>query len=211
MSSENERTVEFYEKYADLYRRRNEEDYATPRGRRDNERHSAYLVKTLENLPKSARMFEIGSGYGRDAKLIRSLGYEIQVSDVAESFLEELSKDGFAPVKFDLIRDNFPSKYDYILANAVLVHFTKDEVKAAVKKVYNALNSGGVFAVSFKQRSKGGEDWKANISGAAEKRYFSYWDVGEATTMLEETGFTVVSCQQIGGIRACWLDIICKK
>lgn len=211
MSTENERTVEYYERYAVLYRERNRVDYATSRGQRDDKIHSDYILKTLEGLPKSARMFEVGSGYGRDAKLIRAQGYEIQVSDVADSFLEMLRENWLEPVKFDLTQDGFPDKYDYILANAVLVHFTKDEVESAVEKVYNALNPGGTFAVSFKQRLGGGEDWKANIAEAPEKCYFSYWDVGEVTDMLERHGFTIVSCQQVGGMRACWLNIICRK
>lgn len=211
MSTENERTVEFYNQYADLYHQRNLEDYATPRGVRDDQIHQAYILKTLERLPKTAKMFEIGSGYGRDAKRIEELGYHIQVSDVAESFLKILRKEGFAPRKFDIVNDDFVDTYDYILANAVFVHLTKEEVVAAVRKIYQALNNQGIFALSLKQRLGGGEEWKANISGTKEKRYFSYWEIGEATAMLEATGFEVTHCQQNGGMRACWLDIITRK
>lgn len=211
MSSENERTVDFYEKYASLYCQRNEIDYATTRGQKDDKIHTDYIVRSLAGVPKSARMFEVGSGSGRDARLIRSLGYEIQVSDVADSFLKLLSGDGFEPIKFDLTRDNFSTSYDYILANAVLVHFTKDEVKATVAKIYEALNPKGIFVLSLKQRLGGGEEWKANIAGTSEKRYFSYWEIGEAKSMLEAARFRIIECRQNGGMRACWLDIICQK
>lgn len=107
MSIENEQTVDFYNKHADLYYERNLKDYATPRGIKDDQIHYDYLKSTLVNLPKDAKMFEIGSAYGRDAERINALGYNIQVSDVADSFLEMLEKAGFSPVKFDIIHDEF--------------------------------------------------------------------------------------------------------
>lgn len=211
MSIENEQTVVFYNKHADLYYERNLEDYATPRGVKDDQIHYDYLKSTLANLPKDAKMFEIGSAYGRDAERINALGYKIQVSDVADSFLEMLKKAGLSPVKFDIIHDEFKESYDYILANAVFVHLTKAETIAAIKKVYAALKPNGIFAFSLKQRLGSGEDWKNNIAGTTDKRYFSYWDVNEAREMLENIGFKILIYKQIGGMRACWLDIAVQK
>lgn len=211
MKTENERTLDFYNKHADLYLHRNQVDYSTSRGLRDDRVHQDYIRKTLNNLPKDAKMFEVGSGDGRDAKLINSLGYKIQVSDAVDSFIKILTENGFSPLKFNIVTDSFPDSYDYILANAVLVHLTKSEVKDAIKKVYAALNQNGIFATSFKQRLGGGEDWKANITGTSEKRFFSYWDINEARKMLEEAGFKILHFQQNGGMRACWIDFIVKK
>lgn len=211
MSTENERALDFYSKYADLYSLRNKKDYTTPQGLKEAKAHQDFIRKTVEGLPHSAKMFEIGSADGRDAKLINSLGYNIQVSDAVDSFMDMLTAEGFSPVKFNVVTDDFSDTYDYILANAVLVHLTKNEVKTVVQKIHAALKQNGIFVLSLKQRLGGGEEWKANIDGASGKRYFSYWDIDEAKTMLEAAGFEIIWARQVGGIRACWLELIVKK
>lgn len=106
MSIENDATLEFYAKHADLYQRRNVRDYATTQGLKDDETHAKYILATLAGLPLEAKLFEVGSGTGRDAALIRSRGYQIQTSDAVESFLDILRENGFNPVKFNLISDS---------------------------------------------------------------------------------------------------------
>lgn len=211
MSDQNNQTLGVYAKHAELYEQDTLADFtANPKkSERITKNHHAFLKQSLGNVHKEGKLFEIGSGYGRDAAYIRSLGYKIQTSDAVDSFIDRLRKESFEPIKFNLITDEFIGKYDYILANAVLVHFTKDEVRAAIKKVYDALERNGIFAFSLKQRMGGGEDYKTDIAG--EKRYFSYWDVGEIDKVVEKIGFEIISVKQLGGIRACWLDIIVKK
>lgn len=205
------RTLEFYNKHAALYCSRGEQYNADARGIKDNEARWDFLRKSLERLPKNAKMFEIGSGDGVDAKLINSLGYNIQTSDAAESFLLVLKTNGFAPVKFNVIDDDFPDSYDYILANAVFVHLTKPEVRATIRKVYDALNKGGRFVVTFKQRFDKDNEWKANIPGTTEGRFFSYWGIDEARIMLEDAGFKVIDCLDNDSLRASWLNFFAQK
>ncbi len=207
----NTQTLQVYENHADFYEKDTLADFRNnpEKAKKIIQTQQEFLKKSLENIPVSASLFEIGSGYGRDARFIRSLGYNIQTSDAVDSFIARLRRDDFNPVKFNLITDDFSQKWDYILANAVLVHFPKDKVESALKKVHGALHSGGVFAFSVKQKLGGGEDWKTDIAG--EKRYFSYWEEGEIEQLVRELGFEVVFIKQIGGIRACWLDVVVKK
>lgn len=211
MSIENDATLEFYAKHADLYQQRNAQDYTTAQGLKDDEVHSRYILESLEGLPKEARLFEVGSGCGRDAALIRARGYQVQTSDAVESFLDILKENGFAPIKFNLISDTFPDQYDYILANAVLVHFTKGECREVLRKVYNALNPGGIFAFSLKQYVENAPEWKSNIPGSDSKRYFSYWKPEEIEAELKLAGFKIKKIQQDEGMRANWLNIIAQK
>lgn len=211
MQSENDLTLETYEKEATLYERRNIADYSSARGRAETQKNQAFLADSLKEVAKDATLFEVGSGYGRDAHFIQSLGYNITVSDAAESFLARLREEGFEPVKFNIITDDFPTNLDYVLANAVLVHLTKAESHCVLQKVYDALSPGGVFAFSVKQRTGGGEEWKTNIEGSTAKRYFSYWDAGEIENVTESVGFEIASVTRVGGIRACWLKIVARK
>ena len=109
MSRENEITIEVYERFGDKYlERRNLRD-----GK--NDRRQEELLKTyVKGLPKNAKIFEVGSAGGKDAKYLRSLGYEnIIVSDVVNYFLGMLESEGFAPIRFNLIEDDFKETTDY--------------------------------------------------------------------------------------------------
>lgn len=129
MSTENDATVAFYKKYAGLYLQRNQVDYSKEQGRKDDNVHRDYILRSIAGLPKDARMFEVGSGSGRDAALIRSMGYDIQVSDVAEAFLVALKERNFEPISFDLVHDEFPGKFDYIISECRLgtLHKSRSE------------------------------------------------------------------------------------
>ena len=207
----NAKTLKVYAKHAAAYEQNTLSDFKNhpEKAKTIQTAQQTFLKNSLKTVAKTAKLFEIGSGYGRDALFIRSLGYDIQVSDAVDSFLDRLKQENFAPLRFNLITDDFPRRENYILANAVLVHFPKPEVVRALKKIYDALEPNGIFCFSLKQRAGGGEDYKTDIAG--EKRYFSYWDIGEIEPIVEKTGFSVVSVKTVGGIRACWLDIIAKK
>ena len=211
MSSQNDQTLRVYARHADLYEQDTLADFNnnSEKAEKIRKSHQAFLSKSLETISKDGKLFEVGSGYGRDAVFIRALGYSIQVSDAVDSFIERLKREDFESVEFNLITDDFIEKYDYILANAVLVHFPKDEVEKSIRKIYDTLNPNGVFTFSLKQRAGGGEDYKTDIAG--EKRYFSYWDIGEIERVVEKVGFKIALAKQVGGVRACWLDVIVKK
>ncbi|MDR3125474.1 MAG: aspartyl/glutamyl-tRNA amidotransferase subunit A [Candidatus Nomurabacteria bacterium] len=209
-SLENQRTVEIYEKYADVYEKQVTTIYTTEKGKINMEKHSKFLQKSLKSLPKTAILFEIGSGFGRDAKYIQSLGYSIQTSDAAKSFVERLKKEGLEPKQFNLLTDNFDRQYDYILANAVLIHFTKEEVRGVIQKIYNALSTGGRFVFSVKQRANNSED-SPDDEYMKEKRYYSHWSVEEIEKILAEIGFGISTFEPIDGIRTRFLSIIAEK
>lgn len=211
MSLENERTLEFYNKHADLYCLRGKKYYAESQGIKDNGANCEFIRNSLNDLPQNAKMFEIGSGDGRDAGFINSLGYNIQTSDAVESFLSILRDKGFSPIKFNVVNDNFADSYDYILANAVFVHLTKPEVEEAVQKVYNALGINGRFVVSLRRRMEGEKDWRANIPGTSDGRFFSFWDISEAEKMLRNVGFKIIYFRQKDKPNACWLEFIAQK
>lgn len=212
MSTENNQTLKVYANHADFYEHDTINDFNLDPAKTQKllDSHHAFLDASLKTILKTAQLLEIGSGYGRDAIYIRSLGYNLQVSDAVDSFVERLRRDNFTPINFNLITDKFTQKWNYILANAVLVHFPKPEVQKSLQKIYQALEPGGIFAFSLKQRAGGGEDWKTDIAG--EKRYFSYWDIGEAEKLIKSTtNFEIIFTKQVGGICACWLDLILKK
>lgn len=211
MSRENKETLDVYEELGDRYLERNATTMAgDSRLAEENKENQKFLELSLKGLPKTAKIFEIGSAGGRDMKHIRSLGYSnIMTSDAVERFIKILRDEGFPVKKFDLITDDFDEAYDYVLANAVLVHFTKKEAKAAIRKVFDSLSDGGVFAVSVKHKENHESEWVDKDVG--KKRFFTYWDKGEFVGFLEEVGYRVLSVEQRGGARSCWIKIVAQK
>lgn len=213
MSKENEKTIEVYEEFGGKYLERNEEAIKNnPRAKKDDERQKELLKTYMEGLPRDAKIFEVGSAGGGDAKYLHSLGYNnITVSDVADYFLKRLEREGLTPVRFNLIKDDFDDKYDFILCWAVLVHFTKDEAKTAILKMSEALKTGGRIALCVKHKEGCEEDWGDFCGQIGAKRYFSYWDKDELERCMERSGFKNIKIQQYGGARACWLQCCAEK
>ena len=75
--------------------------------------------------------------------------------------------------------------YDLILANAVLLHFSRGEFRAVLGKMAGALKPGGRFAFSLKQGE--GEHWSTMKLNAP--RYFCYWQPEHLPPLLREAGF----------------------
>jgi SAM-dependent methyltransferase len=211
MSPQNEQTLKVYEDFGEVYIQDLAKDSAAnpELGEKIQEKLHHYFRQSLAGVPKTGSFFEIGSASGRDAKYLESLGYKIQVSDAATSFIKLLKQKDFDPVQFNLITDEFKQKYDYILANAVLVHFTPTQVKVALNKIYIDLNPKGVFAFSLKQKDDQQEEWKNDVAGQA--RYFSYWSQSEIKDAVKEAAFTSVNITPGISFQSPWLHIIARK
>ncbi|MCL1876981.1 class I SAM-dependent methyltransferase [Candidatus Saccharibacteria bacterium] len=184
MSRENDETIAVYNSDVKRYVER-----FFSKDNDDNHRFVEGIIgRSLKNFPKDIAMFEIGAGPGEYAEYIESLGFKIEITDVADSFVEYLKSRGHVATKFNLITDDFAKKYDFILAIAVLLHLTKPEVIAAVKKIYGALNWGGVFVFSIKTGD--GEEFVDNGLGA--KRYFNYYQSDEILKVAHDAGFSII-------------------
>lgn len=153
-------------------------------------------------------MFEVGSGTGRDAFWLRENGWNVQCSDASATFVALLRDTGIPAQQFNLLEDPFPEgSCSAVLANAVLLHFTRDEFRRAVRKVWEALPDGGVFAFTVKEGE--GEGWSTAKMG--EPRFFTYWgerDLGEA---VRDAGFAHVDVEKVLRERGSRLWVVAHK
>lgn len=153
----------------------------------------------LYGLDKEAKIFEIGSATGRDAEYFRSKGYQVQTSDATLGFVDLLHDKGLDAVRFNVLEDEFPDKYDLILANAVYLHFTREQFDRAVMSAVQALNPQGRFAFSLKEGV--GSEWSNEKLGAP--RFFQYYSGQEILRKLSSLGIPhVVHCD--GG----WIHVV---
>ncbi len=168
-----------------------------------------WLDASLALIPESGTILEVGSGFGRDAEYIRGKGYAIECSDAVPKFIEILESKGFSARLINLLSDDIGGEYDMVVADAVLLHFTPEETKQVIDKIYHALKAGGVFALRMKQGD--GAVWTDAKLG--EPRYFYYWQEDELRQVLEGSGFTWqgMTTSHTEHNNADWMHIIVRK
>lgn len=156
-----------------------------------------WIDSNLDALNKNAKILEIGSGTGKDAKYFISRGYTIQLTDASLGFIDYLQREGFDARLLNVLEDDLGSEYDMIFADAVFLHFTESELITVLKKVFEALRPGGRLAFTLKEGS--GEESTMRKMGAP--RYFHYWQENEITKILNDAGFNDILITTDGDFR----------
>lgn len=165
-----------------------------------------WIDTALSDLPAKARLVELGSAFGRDAAYITAKGFEVECTDAVPGFVSQLQTRGFKARQFNAITDELGDQYDLILANAVMLHFTRDEFPFVLKKLFRSLKHGGRFAFSLKRGQ--GEAWSREKIGAP--RFFCYWEREDLAPLLSDAGFArwIIDEVQTERTHAQWLFII---
>lgn len=157
----------------------------------------------LSGLNTSAKIFEIGSGTGRDASYLKQLGYKVQVSDVTSAFVSMLTEDGWDAIRFDVVKDQLEGMWDLVFADAVLLHLTRDEFFLALEKVLRNLENNGRFAFTLKAGE--GEAYSSEKLGMP--RFFCYWQVSDVEAKLKEAGYSSWAVTEHPG----WIHVVAYR
>lgn len=218
MSEENRKTLEIYKQKAYMYLANNvEHDKIDPaRAKNKREKLEGLIKESFIELPKKAKVFEIGSGDGLNAKFIDSLGFDVTASDTADDFIEATRNQGLKTIKFDAIEDSFPEKYSAIFCWRVFVHFTKEDALKVIKKVYDNLEDNGIFifnAINREIKDIDNEwiDFEGEYHMGAE-RYYSYFCKEDLDKMIGQTKFQIKDFHKEGGENNNkWLVYVLRK
>ena len=218
MRIENKKTLEVYQKTAHLYLENSvEHDRLDPdKAKKKKEALEELIRISFESLPKGAKVFEIGSGDGTNAKYMESLGYDVTASDTADDFVEATRKQGLTTIKFDALEDDFPEKYFAVFCWRVFVHFTKEDALKIIKKVYNNLEENGIFvfnAINRETKEVDNEwvDFEGEYHMGVE-RYYNYFRQDELDDIISQTDFHVQDFHTEGGKnKNKWLVYVLKK
>lgn len=168
-----------------------------------------WIDQSLQGLPLDADILEIRSAFGRDAAYIESLGYTVHRTDATQGFVDYLVGQGYKAEHLNLLTDDIGKDHDLIFADAVLLHFDRDQVSQVLKKIQEGLSQSGRFAFSLKLG--GGEGWSDAKLGSP--RYFCYWQKDSIEEKLHGAGFSQVSTEDDGSEdnEAKWLHIVAMK
>jgi SAM-dependent methyltransferase len=152
-------------------------------------------------LGPGARVLEIGSGSGRDARLLeeagRGLGLAVRRTDVTPGFVELMRADGqdadlLDPLVDDLADprggDGDDGRYDGVWAQASLLHVARGDLPVVLARLAAATRPGGPLLVSVKEGD--GERWSVHGHVGAPRR-FVLWREGPLREVVEAAGWDV--------------------
>ncbi len=218
MSKENQKTIEVYEKKAHLYLSNSiEHDKLNPiKASQKRKNLENLIISNFSSLPEHAKVFEIGSGNGTNAKFIQSLGFDVTASDTANAFIKATQNQGLKTIKFNALKDSFPEKYFAIFCWRVFVHFTKDDALHIIQKVYDTLETNGIFifnAINREIKDIDNEwvDFEGEYHMGAE-RYYDYFSKNDLDDIIRKTNFKIENFYKDGGDHNNkWLIYVLKK
>ena len=165
-----------------------------------------WLDALFEGVRDDARILEIGSAFGRDAAYIESMGYSLYRTDAASGFVDYLRAKGESAEMLNVLTDSIDEEsHDVIFADAVFLHFSKEEFVAALKNVYLGLSSQGRLGLTLKN----GDGEEVARHKMNDDRYFKYWREPELARTLSEAAFKIISINQT--MDGKWLHLIAEK
>ena len=218
MSIENKKTVEIYKEKASIYLATSiEHDKLEPeKANRKREKLNNFLKSSFQTLPKNAKILEIGSANGDNAKYIESLGYNVTASDIADDFIRASKNNGLTTIKFNILEDDFKEKYSGILAWRVFVHFTEEDIFETLKKSYDNLENNGIFIFNVINRETRNVDneWVVfpNEYHMGAERYYQYFNQKNLDDIISQTKFQIQDFHNEGGDNNNkWLVYVLKK
>lgn len=192
-------TLAAYEQRADVY--------ADATGHRSAGAIEATVKAVSEDSPPG-EILEIGSAHGRDALAIEAQGRSVRRTDATVAFVRLLREQGHQAEVLNVLTDDLTDdehpRYAGVLANAVFLHFTPDELDVVLAKVGAALVDDGLVAFSVKRGD--GSEWSDHKLGMP--RFFQYWQPASLRQHVEASGLRVTALAIDPGQPWDWIRVV---
>ena len=160
-------------------------------------------------LIPSSRILDFGCGSGRDTKYFLEKGFSVDATDGSSELCAAASKYTGITVKQVLFQDwKSETKYNGIWACSSILHLNKQELKAVISNIKEALLPSGIFYTSFKY---------GNFEGERNGRYFTDFTESSFEELINDVGgFEIIEEWITGDVRPGreaekWLNVILKK
>ena len=136
-------TIRYYERAA--------RDYAKLIDPKPPEFRARALQRLAALVPPGEQVIEIGSGTGRDADYLESLGIPVRRTDAVQAFADIQAERGKDVALLDVVGDDLGGPYGGVLALCVLMHVDRDRIDEVLRKVAGAIQPGAGFLVSVRE------------------------------------------------------------
>jgi 2-polyprenyl-3-methyl-5-hydroxy-6-metoxy-1,4-benzoquinol methylase len=175
------------------------------------------LQKFTSLLSPGASVLDVGCGSGVKSEILEKKGVKVTGIDFSEKMLEiarrRVPDEEFLLVDlYDL--SEFHRKFDGIFAQAVLLHFPKNDVEEVIRLLIEKLNPGGYFYAAVKERRSGErseEMVKENDYGYEYERFFSYFTLDEMKKYFLDKELEITYNEITHSGRRNWIQIIGRK
>src|SRR5215469_15053512 len=101
------------------------------------------FLDRLADLADHGPVLEIGSGPGRDADYLEGRGVKVIRTDATPAFVNLLREAGHDARLLDARTDPLGGPYQGILANAVLLHVSREQFDDLLRRARAAIADGG--------------------------------------------------------------------
>ena len=203
---ENSRTDNPKEDYTIEYYNKNAEKFITGTVDVEFEKMQNHFLDKLED---GASILDFGCGSGRDTKYFLEHGMHVEATDGSEELCRIASDYAGIPVKQMLFQElKKTEKYDGIWACSSILHLPKQELKAVLMKMVDALKKQGIIYTSFKYGEFEGERNGRYFTDFTEDAFRDFVaDIAEI--QIEEVWITGDVRQ--GRNEEKWLNLIMRK
>lgn len=166
-------------------------------------------------LRPGARVLEIGSGSGRDARALQDAGLSVRLTDITPAFVSLLRESGLQADVVDPLVDDLSdpaapgTPYAGVWADASLLHVDRQDLPLVLNRLAEATEPGGVLFVGLKEGD--GADWSLHGNVTA-PRFFTYWREEELRSAMSAAGWRVTSVQRDEGTQGeGWLLVLADR
>ena len=168
----------------------------------------------VAGLPTGARVLEIGSGPGRDARALEAAGLSVRRTDITPAFVRMLRADGVEadvvdPLTGDLSDPTRDAAYDGVWASASLLHVRREDLPLVMSRLAEATRPEGLLLLGVKE----GDGARFSTHGhVGAPRHFTYWREEPLRALLAEAGWQVESVTYGDGVRGDrWLQVEARR
>lgn len=160
-----------------------------------------------EYLKDDAYVLDLGCGTGRDSLYFKEKGFKVKCIDgsvnmckiASESLGQEVENKNYLDI-------DYKDLFDGVFACASLLHLNNDDLKIALKKIYDSLKFNGIMYASFKY---------GNDERYEDGRYFNDMTLDKFNKIITETecNFDVIKTWNTSqyGTDSEFLNVILKK
>ena len=166
-------------------------------------------------LRPGARVLEIGSGSGRDARALEEAGISVRRTDITPAFVQLLRDSGHEADVVDPHVDDLSdpagpgTPYAGVWANASLLHVDREDLPRILSRLADATEPDGVLFVGVKEGDGGQWSLHGNVTAP---RFFTYWREEPLRSALTAAGWRVVDVERAEGDRGeAWLHVTASR
>ncbi len=203
MDRRTEKTIRSYDRVAQAYNRHNRTGKFWQR-----ELHQ------FKRLLPGPRVLEVGCGAGRDAVELQKLGLKYVGIDASRGLLRVARRlDPTGDYRYmDLYSLGFPPRsFDGVWTMATLLHVPKRRLPKVLRSIRRLLVTGGVMAVSIKERRDVDEALIHQDKYGGVDRFFAFYTMKEFSLLLKKTGWKIHETFKQPEDNNMWLSYIVEK